>query len=231
MGKTVWLVTGNKGGAGKSALAKLLIEWLKGHRLQVRVADGDARTPDVAQAFRSACKVWTFDLNDEDGWPAFADWLYGTEVSNGHVVTNLPDGISERALRFLHRFRELGIGCGWRIRVLFVMSNLPDGLPMFARLERTFPDVLPIKNLHFGKPSSFADFDHAFPELADQCALFPALSTPVMTAVRQSNLPYAEFATQRGNSRTNISYHKAAVAQWQVAAWEALDDFLLGDDL
>lgn len=231
MQRTVWLVAGNKGGAGKSALAKLLVEWLLNHRLNVRVADGDARTPDVAQSFRNALSVWTFDLNDEDGWPAFADWLYAPDAPVGHVVTNLPDGISDRAMRFLTRFRELGIGCGWRIRVLFLLCNLPDGLPMFARLERTFPDVLPVKNLHFGKPSSFVDFDQAFPELADQCVLFPALSRSVMTAVRQSTLPYSAFATQRGEAKTNISYHKAAVAQWEVSAREALDDFLFGDDL
>ncbi|MFD2274825.1 hypothetical protein ACFS07_36680 [Undibacterium arcticum] len=51
MDKVVWLIAGNKGGVGKSVVAKSMVEWLRRNQTPVLIVDGDKRTPDVHASF------------------------------------------------------------------------------------------------------------------------------------------------------------------------------------
>lgn len=227
MDKVVWLVAGNKGGAGKSVVAKSLVEWLKRQEVSIMVVDGDTRTPDVASVFNTIYKTEQFDLHEDAGWPLFSDALCQPDIE-GHVVTNLPDGINERAIQFFERFATLVDSYGYQVKVLFVMNTLPDGLHLFARLADSFPEVIPVKNLHFGQSSSFAHFDEAYgPEHAERTILFPSMNPRIMQVVRESNLAFSEFVQQTDDSESNFSYAKIVVADWFDSMQEALDDFLL----
>jgi len=240
MDRVVWLVAGNKGACGKSVFAKSLIDWLLSKQIPVTVAEGDHRTPDVAAVFDSQaadseqahtvlpCR--RFDLR-EDGWPEFSDYLCTPDddgvLVSGHVVTNLPDAISDRAMLFFERFVHLVQAYGFEVRVVFVMNTLPDGLHMFGKLAGTFPNVTPVKNLAFGKARQFEHFDSAYGiEYDDRVLLFPAMTSSIMNVVRESNLSFSDFLDQRGNQPSNFSYAKLVVAQWRDNMLEALDDAL-----
>ncbi|MDN7631029.1 hypothetical protein [Burkholderia cenocepacia] len=231
MDRIVWLVAGNKGGCGKSVMAKALIEWLQNQSARITVVDGDVRTPDVSAVFNSALPTRQFDLHDADGWPLFSDFLCTGDADgvlvDGHVVTNLPDGINDRAVLFFERFIRLVQAYGFQVRVLFVMNTLPDGLHFFGRLAQTFPDVVPVKNLAFGKVREFAHFDAAYGADHDaRVLLLPAMNGRIMQVVRESNLSFGDFINQEGDQESNFIYARIVVAEWRTNMQEAFDDAL-----
>lgn len=229
MDKVVWLVAGNKGGVGKSAVAKGMVEWLRLHETPVMVVEGDKRTPDVYDTFADFLPVEQFDLNEEIGWPLFSDFLCESEF-DGHIVANLPDGISERAVLYFQRLERLALGYDFEVKVLFVINTLPDGLHLFEKLSESFKTVHPVKNLCFGSPSEFAHFDTKFlTRFEGKSVLFPQMSPKIMMLVRESNLSFQQFAEQTGDARTNFTYAKLVVADWRDSMFEALDEILLGE--
>lgn len=231
MDRYVWLIAGNKGGCGKSVVAKSLVDWLHRASLPVTVVDGDVRTPDVAATFDERFAGKCFDLHDADGWPQYSDFLCTADsdgvLVSGHVVTNLPDGINDRAVLFFERFIRLVTAYGFTVKVLFVMNPLPDGLHFFGRLTQIFPDVIPVKNLFFGKVRDFAHFDQAYgAEYDDRVLLMPAMNARIMKVVRESNLPFDEFVAQSGDQESNFIYARIVVSDWRTSMLEALDDAL-----
>lgn len=214
MDRVVWLVAGNKGGAGKSAVAKSLIEWLQRQQVQITIIDGDARTPDVASVFSHVFTTFMLDLHEESGWPEFSDIVCRTNFA-GHVVANLPDGVSDRAMQFFSRFSRLVKGYDFKVRVLFVMNPLPDGLHFLGSLMNIFPDVIPVKNLFFGSAGSFGYFDDAYgSELEQKTVFFPAMNAGIMQVVRGVELSFSQFLQQQGDCDGNFIYAKLVVAQW-----------------
>ncbi len=229
MDKVVWLIAGNKGGVGKSAVAKAVVEWLQSHETPVMVVDGDKRTPDVHEAFNELLTTEQFDLNDEIGWPLFSDFLCETDFA-GHVVTNLPDGISDRAILYFQRLERLALGYNFEVKVLFVLNTLPDGLHLFDRLSESFKTVFPIKNLCFGTPAEFEHFEITFAARYEgKLVLFPKMAPRIMSLVRESGLPYQQFAEQSGDAKSNFTYAKLVVADWRDSMIEALDEVLQGE--
>lgn len=229
MDKVVWLVGGNKGGAGKSVVAKVLVEWLREQAVPITIVDGDKRTPDVAAVFNGTLPTMQFDLHEDAGWAYYSDYLCQNSLE-GHIVTNLPDGINDRAIRFFERFAMLAQGYGYQVKVLFVMNTLPDGLNLFARLVQSFPDIIPVKNLHFGREAEFAHFDCAYgPSHGNRALLLPAMRPAIMLVVRESNLAFADFIAQSDNAESNTTYAKLVTADWRDATLEAFDDILMGE--
>lgn len=229
MDKIVWLVAGNKGGAGKSVVAKSLVEWLK-HWQSITVVDGDTRTPDVTSVFKKRYRTEQFDLQEDAGWRLFSDTLCQSGIE-GHVVVNLPDGISERAIGFFENFLALIDGYDFRVKVLFVMNTLPDGLHLFTQLAASFPDVIAVKNLHFGSAGTFTHFDETFgSEYGENTIHFPAMNPRIMQVARESNLSFSEFILQKDESENNFTYAKIVVADWFDSMQEAFDDALMNKD-
>ena len=229
MDKVVWLVAGNKGGAGKSVVAKVLAGWLRDQPVPVIVVDGDTRTADVAHAFEESLPVTQFRLDEDSGWRDYSDFI-GAHRLVGHIVTNLPDGLTDRAIDFLDRFRMVAQAHGFTVKVLFVMNALPDGLHLLPDLSAIAPELYPVKNLHFGPAEAFTHFDKAYGEsFSESVVLLPALNPNIMTVARESGLAFGAFSTQRANTKTNFVLAKLAVSSWYAAACEALDDVLYGD--
>lgn len=227
MDRVLWLVTGNKGGVGKSVVAKALVEWLHDGGVDVAIVEGDQRSPDVAAPFADRLTIGTFDLQDETAWARCADYLCHLDDHDGHVVANLPDGITERALRFIERTVSLIGNYGFSSKAAFVMNNLPDGLSLLTHLETCVPCLVPVKNLHFGRPRSFTHFDQAWgAERESRTVFFPAMNPTVMNLVRESHLSYSDFIVQRGDAPTNLLYPKFVVADWLLAVGEVFDDTL-----
>ncbi|MBN3815220.1 hypothetical protein G3N57_00730 [Paraburkholderia sp. Se-20369] len=215
-------------------MAKSLVEWLRSSSHAVTVVDGDTRTPDVAAVFSDVLPTHRFDLHDVNGWPSFSDFLCTADengvVVTGHVVTNLPDGINDRAMLFFERFIRLVQAYGYTVRVLFVMNPLPDGLHFFGRLIQCFPSVTPVKNLNFGKVREFEHFDDAYgPEHGERALLLPPMNPRIMQVVRESNLSFSDFIAQQGDEESNFVYAKIVVSEWRDNMIDALDDALYSD--
>lgn len=224
IGKRAWIVAGNKGGVGKSLVAKLLVEWLAKECRLVTVIDGDIRTADVYQAFIDEYQCIQFDLADWDGWLALTDEMYALE---GDVVINLPDGISAKAVDWFSRFYPMVTDFQFDITALFVINTLPDGLEFYPELKRCFPNVHPVKNLYFGDMDDFQHFD-AMTDGAEGDIILPAMNRELMGVVRNTNLSFSKYL-QGGDDPRIFLTARVTLGEWVGEAFAALDDLKLLD--
>lgn len=230
MDRVVWLVAGNKGGAGKSVVAKSLLDWLGKEEVPLMVAEGDTRTPDVRAAFGGLLPSKKFDLADAPGWAEFTDFLYRTPF-RGHIVTNLPDAISDRLIPSISNMKKILDNYGIQIKLLFVINTLPDGLHLLDKLTGILTDSYVVKNLYFGAPHEFVTFDsnQSYQQhFEDKVIFFPRMNPRIMTLVRGEKMSFNEFIAQTGERKCNTIYAKIVVADWRDAMFEALDDVLQG---
>jgi hypothetical protein len=226
MDQVVWLITGNKGGVGKSVIAKSLAEWLLHKQALVNIVDGDQKTPDVASTFHSIQTI-IFDLHDDEAWQCYTDYLCQNKF--GHVVTNLPDSLNKRTLSFFERFSKLAQSYGYQIKIIFVINTLPDGLYLLGTLQKTFNEIIPIKNLFFGKSDQFSAFDDAYPQYDEKTLLFPSLNPKIMQVARLSNMPFYDLIKQKQNTQSNTTYAKITLANWYENMIEVFNDAFEGE--
>ncbi|WP_042688053.1 hypothetical protein [Candidatus Glomeribacter gigasporarum] len=234
MYKIIWLITGNKGGCGKSVMAKCMVEWLHNLSTFITVVDGDTHTSDVATVFSDYLSTAQFDLHDVTGWLSFSDYLCAPnrdeKLISHHIVTNLPDRMSYQVMSFFERFIQLTQAYDFQVKVLFVMNALPDGLYLFGKLTTVIPEVIPVKNLAFAKAREFIHFDATYGlQQKRRILLLPGMNPRIMQVVRASNLSFADFLSQTGNQESNFVYAKVVVAEWRERMLEALNDTLYTD--
>lgn len=226
--KTIWLVAGNKGNVGKSVVAKALVEWHQRRQLPLTVVDGDSESGDVLKAFRGRVESVSFDLGAASGWAQYADWLCDTKP-DGQIITNLPDGVTEKTLMALERYRPAVEQFGYVNRALFVMNTLPDGLRLLPRLVKAVRYVYPVKNLFFGRSAEFHFFDREFGRHFPVTTIyFPRLYPAIMNSVRISGMGYGEVLGG-GQHPCQTLYARLELAGWVDRALEAMDEVLLED--
>ena len=220
--KTIWLVLGNKGSVGKSVVHKALVEWLEWHDQSAIVIDGDEQG-DIAKTFEKELPTEQFDLSTNTGWAEFADWICQTNYDT-HIVTNMPDGVTEKTLSALQRYYPTVEAFGYELRALFVVNTLADGLKLLPHLVKLIRNVYPIKNLFFGQSGDFLHFNkHIERHFSDNTIYFPRLYPRVMNQVRSSDLPYSLAIT----SDTQTLYTKLELSNWLDRAIESFDEVLL----
>jgi hypothetical protein len=226
----VWLVAGNKGGVGKSVVAKSLTDWLQKEEVPLMVVEGDTRTPDVRAAFGGILPTKKFDLTDAPSWDEYSDFLCQTDF-NGHIVTNLPDAISDRLILCFSNLKVLAGNYGIHLKLLFVINTLPDGLHLLDKLTDVFGEIYIVKNLYFGAPHEFVTFDSnqsRIEQFKDKVILFPQMNPKIMMLVRGEQMSFNMFLAQTGDKESNTIYAKLVVSDWQDAMHEALEDVLQG---
>lgn len=226
MAGTVWMVAGNKGGVGKSVVAKAIVPWLLNRQQSVTVVDGDHATADVAAVYEREVRTVIADLGGgAPGWAEFTDWLCA-HPDLGDVVVNLPDAVTERTLAALERYRPSVDAFGFRTTAVFVMNTLPDGLELLPRLIRTVHHVIPARNLHFGRPVDFAAFNSRYARHFPVTLYIPPLSGPVMNQIRADKLSYSAVLAPGGTARSCTTYARIALAEWLDAIHRAFDECL-----
>jgi hypothetical protein len=229
--KLIWLVAGNKGNVGKSVMAKAMVEWILNRGERVIVADGDAETCDVAETFKGEVDVVErFDLSTASGWGQYADWVCSLDPDD-QIVTNLPDGVTEKTLIALERYKPTVDAFGFTTRALFVMNTLPDGLRLLPSLLKTVRHVYPVKNLYFGQSRDFAHFDQKYARHFPASTIFlPRLYGPVMNQIRIDGLSYAQVL-DAGEKPSQSMYSKMELSNWLDRMLAALDEVLTDEEL
>ena len=85
--KSVFYVTGSKGGVGKSLVAMALTDFLLDRGESIALIESDLTNPDVAKAYGSIVKAFqTLELDDADGWIDLVNFC--AAHPDHHVVVN-----------------------------------------------------------------------------------------------------------------------------------------------
>jgi hypothetical protein len=161
--KVLILVTGDKGGTGKSTFARGLLDVLCHRGVQVAAYDGDRRNPQLFRHYRSIERgVMQLDVMAPGG----ADRLLDDMESNVAPVmlVDLPAGAGaaledfERETGFLEGATELGYG----VSLVSVLSPVRDSVNALRLLMEVLGEqasYVAVKNLHFGADEQFEIFD------------------------------------------------------------------------
>ncbi|MBN9424494.1 MAG: hypothetical protein J0I91_18785 [Candidatus Accumulibacter sp.] len=155
------VVSGDKGGVGKSFSALALIDYLTSKGLEVVVFEADKSNPDVARMYQNNLKCYYVDLTTENGWMEVMDAVAVHPAAT--FVMSMPAGIGSAMKIHLPGFqkfiarREIAID----MVLWWVMNPQHDSVNLLAEACNTygrhFPKNRVICNTHFsdGNQSAF----------------------------------------------------------------------------
>lgn len=187
MNKTIILVSGAKGGVGKSAVCNALAAALAGQNREFSLVDGDITNPDVLRAWvdnddnlkYNGSSIYGLPLTAPDGWINLVDVAGDANL----VVVNLPAGNALLDAAELLT-QVMGDASGIDIHLLWVINRQRDSVNLLKEtLEKFTPThITVLKNTYFGASEKFEIFDRSetraqieaaggkvidFPELSD----------------------------------------------------------------
>ena len=240
--KTVWMVSGNKGGVGKSLFCMALASSLMGRHETFSVLDGDGRTGDVFASFarKVPARQADFRMLRPDSPNCVQDEVYEALIhqllqTSRHLVINTPDGADTLLMKWFDMTLQHTESYNYQFKFIYLMSDRPDGLELLPDLAQRFLSLYPVRNLHFGPVDRFSIFnmDHAdkfhdvldFPNLrGDEVRLlFDALTFP------------AEVAKDRRTKGNGKVFRwpvldRARIKQWQDAVDRMLAPVIAAHD-
>lgn len=180
--KTIWMVSGNKGGVGKSLFCLTLASALELENEQFAVLDGDGRVGDVYSTFLRKCPARLADFRElrPGAHDCIKDSSYETMImqllsASDNLIVNTPDGADILMMKWFDvtlRYTETN---NYQFKFMYLMSDRPDGLELLVELKKRFAFLYPIRNLHFGDESLFAKFNSEFESHFYKVLNFPSL--------------------------------------------------------
>jgi cellulose biosynthesis protein BcsQ len=110
MGKPVYIVSGSKGGVGKSIVAMSLIHYLAKRGEKLLLVDADTANLDVGKAYGKTTETVYINLDEKDGWMDLVNRL--AEQPDETVVINTParsgEGVRLYGTLLTESMQELG---------------------------------------------------------------------------------------------------------------------------
>jgi energy-coupling factor transporter ATP-binding protein EcfA2 len=163
--KRLILITGDKGGTGKSTFGRALLDILLHRQIQCAAYDSDKRNSQLYRHYKDVGSgVKQIDITAKGGGDVLIDEMeQGTATV---MLVDLPAGAGEyletfeREMGFVAAANEMGYG----VTMVSILSRVKDSvnaLRLLLDFTGDSVDHLVIKNLYFGEPSRFALFDQS----------------------------------------------------------------------
>lgn len=176
------MVSGNKGGVGKSLFCLSLASTLEHYGYQYSVLDGDGRAGDVYAAFKSKVPARQGDfrqLRPESHLcpydAEYEDVLHKLLRVSSDLIVNTPDGADSMMLKWFDVTLKHTEDNGYQFIFIYMMSDRPDGLEMLVQLKDRFSFLYPVQNLHFGDQKAFTSFNRDYMHRFNSVIEFPRL--------------------------------------------------------
>ncbi|ART61490.1 hypothetical protein CBP36_21220 (plasmid) [Acidovorax carolinensis] len=223
--KTVWMVSGNKGGVGKSLFCLALASAFEASGLQYAVFDGDGRTGDVFGIFNRKCPARQGDFRSlrPESHLCSLDREYETLLKSllagsPHLIVNTPDGADAVLKKWFDVTLAHTEASNINFRFIYLMSDRPDGLDMLPQLAQSFQFLYPVRNLHFGNERLFSVFNQRFMDGFKIVLDFPALRGEEVRMLFDLQTYPAEILKLK--SKGKKAYAIPAVARARIHAWQ-----------
>ncbi len=164
MENSIHLVSGAKGGVGKSLVTMGLLDYLGEE--SPALLETDITNPDVGKSYQKEVgKFAALDIGHEEGWIDLANFLAATESP---VVINAAAGLGSS-----DSVKNLGDGLvelGRDLRVFWVLNTQRDGLTLLKSFldeigESTRIRVDAVRNGFFGGPEDFKLFNEKIKDM------------------------------------------------------------------
>ncbi len=238
--KTVWMISGNKGGVGKSLFCLALASALEMRDEQYAVLDGDGRTGDVYAAFtrkvparwgdfrelRPASHNCSFDA-------AYEGMLHQLLAGSPNLIVNTPDGADSILTKWFDVTLMHTEANNYQFKFIYLMSDRPDGLEILPELAKRFQFLYPVRNLHFGTEDLFAVFNREYLDRFHVVTDFPALrgeEVRMLFDVKTYPAEALHLVASGTDSHTLPVLARARLMAWQKKVNEAIWDIIENRD-
>lgn len=236
--KTVWMVSGNKGGVGKSLFCLALASALEVRRESYAVFDGDGRTGDVFATFLRKVPAVLGDFrNLRPGDPNNHEYItYAESIeeflgASDHLIVNTPDGADSVLLKWFDVSLKVTETNNHLFKMMYLLSDRPDGLNMLPDMIQRFAFLYPVRNLYFGASNLFSHFNTTYGMRFDDVLDFPVLRSEEVRMLFDLKTYPAEVLRLK-NCRGNFSLPalvRARIERWQIEVDERISDVIDND--
>jgi len=227
------LVTGDKGGTGKSVMARLLLDIYRHRNIDCIAYECDQSNPQLFRHYKNISPgVKTLKLNQRGGADALQDDLerFSPKVS----LVDLPAGAAEyfeSVASDIHLFKNAET-MGYRITMVSVLGRVKDSVVQLKRLvdfccDRV--DYVVAKNLYWGEDKKFIRYNDSkvrqvlLNELGGVELLLPDLYDNLFDFIDSQDLTFREALEHDGLTVSNRSrifdWVDKAETQLETAAW------------
>lgn len=217
------MVSGNKGGVGKSLLSLALASALQNRSEHFSILDGDGRTGDVYASFvRKTPARWAdFRALRPESHNCPQDEVYEGMVhqllmTSQHLIINTPDGADALIMKWFDSTLQYTESYNYEFKVVYLMSDRPDGLELLPDLAQRFMSLYPVMNLYFGKPERFDAFNLDHSKMFHEVLQLPVLRNDEVRLLFDATTYPAEAVSEkrRGAYRWPIET-RSRIFRWQ----------------
>lgn len=234
------MISGNKGNVGKSLFCLALASVLEQRGETYAILDGDGRTKDVYSIFLRKCPAWSVEFRSlnpdspitmEDG--DYKDVVQTMLASNDHVIINTPDGVDSILCKWFHQTLQHTEINNCLFKLMFVMSERPDGLDMMPEMMRAFSYFYPVRNLYFGVADKFTAFNLEYFNRFDDVIDFPKLRDDDARMMFDYKIYPAEVLRLKNNKGNYAlpTLERERIHRWIELVGEAIGDAIDNEDV
>lgn len=229
------MVSGNKGGVGKSLFCLALASALEMRGETFAILDGDGRTCDVYDTFLRKAPSYSADFRElrPDHHNCNKDKLYEETMhaflaGSDHLIINTPDGADAVLLKWFDKTLAHAEFSNSIFKFMYLMSNRPDGLDMLSDLASRFSFLYPVRNLYFKQAGEFDSFDHVYSDIFQKVINFPILrSNELLMLFDLKTYPAEILQLKKKNGMHSLScLSRARLQDWQSQVLEILNDII-----
>ena len=239
--KVIWMISGNKGGVGKSLLCLALASALEARGEAYSVLDGDGRVGDVYGIFLRKIPTRLADFRElrPDAINCRQDEVYENMIHqmltvSDHLIVNTPDGADSTLIKWFDMTLKHTESNGYQFKLLYMMSDRPDGLDLLPELARRFAYLLPIRNLFFGSVELFSLFNSKYAYMFRSVIDFPKLRGAELRMLFDlKTYPWAAINLKRKDTNTYPipALVRDRLLKWQESVNEAISNIIDGEEV
>ncbi len=226
----VFLVTGGKGGVGKSVSSIALLDYFETRGRKVTLVETDTANPDVGKAYQKDVKGFSLvNLDENDGWLDLLDIIEAAKTPE--IVLNTAARNNEGVTRHGAMFDEQMAQLNYPVISLFIINNQRDSVEMLADYEKVMNRgaVHVVRNQFYGtSPNMFDIYNESelrrrLEERGGRTFDLPRLATRVANQVQSNRL-----TLQRAWQGATLG-SKAEIERWRRACATNIFDEVCGD--
>ena len=194
--KPIWLVSGGKGGVGKSTISMGLIDFFESEGETVGIIDSDTENPDVWKSYEKS-NVQLLNLDTKYGWMDLSDYVeknpdknivINCAARNSQGVTEYGDFLFEAASELKRRLITL-----WAINL---DRDVLESLKQFLDSKPT-AEIHVVRNEFFGREEEFEIFNSSkirgiIESRGGKTLNFPDIARRIIHEVRGSRVSFSE---------------------------------------
>jgi hypothetical protein len=201
MNPPIVLISGSKGGVGKSIATMAVLDYLTSANRFVKLIETDLANPDVWKSYGRSVESELVDLDQEDGWINMVNTFeadpHSTYVINTPARNN--EAVRQHGSVLLDSLKELDR----RLVSLWIINRQRDSLELLESYLESMPlgTVHVIRNGYFGDARKFELYEQsvvkrAIKEQGGLSLYLPDLADRVTDALYTDRITLEEAATQ-----------------------------------